>query len=275
METKLISDRNLIVGLLILMVPVIIVIFMSFIYTDGINSHLTISGFKELSTPIRIQELLSISLRALLVSIIATIIAFIIAVFISSFSSTNQTIYLSVLTIPFLINESIRVFSWQHFLSVNGGINKLLSCITNKQIAIFNGANFWNVYVVMIITCIPLGVFIFSAAIKIIPNIYLTVAKDLNMTPFYKTTRIILPLCKFAVVTSLTVIFFISFSQSTEVNYLGGDTKISIRNLILSLMSAGKFQAIYALGSIIIVLLILFIYFIHLIQIKSTFSKNK
>jgi spermidine/putrescine transport system permease protein/putrescine transport system permease protein len=216
--------------------------------------------------------LVKIAGRAFVVASIATTIAFTVSWLLVQYTTEKfQTLFLVVITLPFLINESIRIFSWQYFLAENGLINRFLSFVSGYDVRLMNGSNSWNIYVVMIIACIPFGVFICAATLKTIPHIFWKSASDLKLSEMSKLLKIGLPLSKFAIATSLIILFFIAFSMSSEVNFLGGDTKISTRNFVLSLMSAGKFQAIFALG-FFIVLLVLLIYLGGLFYTKK---KNK
>ena len=240
----------------LLIIPIVLVIMLAFYYNDGVNYSFSFNGFKEIFTSLRLGELIDITKRALIVSIISTGIAFIISYLLVTYTSfIFQSFFLIAITLPFLINESVRVFSWQYVLSENGVLNNFLSFITRHNVSIFNASNNWNIYLIMIITCIPCGIFICSESLKTIPKIYWSAANDLSLRPFSRMVKIAMPLSKFAIIASLIVIFFISFSLSSEVNYLGGATKLSTRNFTLSLMSASKFQAIFSLGFFILFIL--------------------
>lgn len=275
MQQSFLNNKFLVFLLAVIAIPIVVIAFLSFVSNDGINQSFSLDGFREIISPLRLNELLKISSRALVVCIIATAISFLAAyLLVSNTSKYFQSFFFILITLPFLANESVRVFSWQYLLSENGLLNNILSAIAGKQITLFNGTNIANVYLVMIFSCIPFGVFINSASLRTIPSIYWKAADDLNLNSFNKFWKIAFPLSKFAIVASLLVTFFISFSLSSEVNFLGGDSKISLRNLILSLMSANKFQSIFSLGFLITILLISFIYLFKVIDRKKiSYSK--
>lgn len=260
----------------IIAIPIVAIAILSFLSTNEINqTSFSLEGFKEIFSSLRLSELLNISARALVVCTMATAISFFIAyLLVQNTSKYFQSFFFILITLPFLANESVRVFSWQYLLSENGLLNKILSGITGSPVSFFNGTNVVNVYLVMIITCIPFGVFINAASLRTIPNIYWKASDDLNLNSFNRFCKIALPLSKFALIASMLVTFFISFSLSSEINYLGGDTKISLRNLVLSLMSASKFQSIFSLGFVITILLLLFILLFKVFdRNKASFSK--
>lgn len=271
MNQSFLNNKLFVFLTVIIAIPIIVIAALSFFATDGINqTSFSLEGFKEIFSSLRLNELLKISGRALIVCITATAISFFVAyLLVRNTSKYFQSFFFILITLPFLANESVRVFSWQYLLSENGLFNKILSGITGNQITFFNGTNIMNVYLVMIIACIPFGVFINAASLRTIPNIYWKASDDLNLNSLNKFWKVALPLSKFALLASMLVTFFISFSLSSEVNYLGGDTKISLRNLVLSLMSASKFQSIFSLGFVITILLFVFI------LLFKVFNRNK
>lgn len=272
MNNTFIDNRLFVLLAVIIASPVVIMAVLSFYSIDGINQEYSLSGYIEILSSLRLNELMKISVRALIVSVIATIISFYIAnVLVYNTSKSFQSFYLILVTLPFLANESVRVFSWQYILSENGIFNNVLSLIIGSRVSLLSSANILNVYFVMIVTCIPFGVFINTISLKIIPDIYRKVAEDLKINAFHNFVKIVLPLSKTALAGSLLVTYFISFSLSSEVNYLGGDSKISLRNMILSLMSASKFQSILSLGFLITIAIMIMVYIVKIIYEKKAF----
>ncbi len=260
---------------ILLWMPVFITAILAFFQFDGLKPTISLAGFHDLSEWVRIQEILTIAIRALIVSIVSTTVAFFISYLLIRLTTEFfQSIFLIAITLPFLANESVRVFSWQYLLSENGLLNHFLSRITLHPVTFFNGTNKWNIYFVMVITTIPFGIFLCSAALKTISGTYWKVADDIGLSVTNKLFNIILPLSKFALIISTTVIFFIAFSLSSEVNFLGGDTKLSSRNLILSLLSASKFQAIFSLGFFIMFTLGIIMLITRGLRLKLNYLKK-
>lgn len=254
MKTPIISWKALGPFVIGIATPLLLMVVLSFIPLeegDGI-----FSGFAELFTEVRLSEITQILLRAFFVSFFATIIAFVISYFLVIHASRKfRTVFFVSITLPFLVNESVRVFSWQTVLSEDGWFNSILSTIAGHEVILFDGSNATNVYIVMILSCVPFGIFIFSAALLIIKDRYWKIADDLKMNATSKFLKVLFPYSKLAIIASFFVIFFISMAMSSEANFLSGDTKISTRNLVLSMMSASKFQAIFAFGSVILLVL--------------------
>jgi len=228
---------------------------------SGNNASFSFSGIYEILTGYRIREISQILFRTLIVSLLSTMISYLVVkLLLNKTGNTFQFIFFSIVSIPFFINESIRNFSWQLLLSENGKLNYAVNYLLNEELNIFNGTNTFNVYFAMLLTCIPFGLFINAIGQRNIPNLYTTVSQDLKLTPFYKFFKVDLPLSKYVLIVTFFITFFVCFSLSTEVNFLGGLSKISLRNLVNSLMSASKFNSIFALGSIFALLIFLFSY---------------
>ncbi len=264
-SNKVISNTLLHLLLIICGIPFVFLFIFSFIEIVNGKEIFSLSSFKELFSPIRLTELKTITLRAVLVSLCATLVSFIISYFLFKNASKRfQLIFLVLLTIPLLINESVRVFSWQLLLAENGLFNSMLSTFIGNEVTLFNGSNGNNVIFVMLVSIIPFGIFINTASLSVTPKIYWKVSKDIGMKPTATFFKIVLPISKTSIAITFIISFFLAFSLSSEVNFLGGASKISIRNLVLSFMSSGNFSAIFLLGSI----LTLLIFFIG-ISIKS------
>jgi ABC-type spermidine/putrescine transport system permease subunit I len=224
-----------------------------------------------LFSPIRQKELRTITFRAILVSLFATFLSFIISYFLFKKTSKRfQITFLALITIPLLINESVRVFSWQLLLSENGLFNSVLSKLSGTTVSFFNGSNFNNVIFVMLISIIPFGIFINTASLNITPKIYWKASRDLGLKSFSTFLKIALPISKISIAITFIISFFLAFSLSSEVNFLGGASKISIRNLVLSLMSSNNFSAIFLLGSVLT-----FFIFLLSVVIKIYVKKSK
>ena len=116
---------------------------------------------------------------------------------------------------------------------------------------------FMNKQVALLFLILPFGIFISTASLKILPEIYWKVSNDLKLNHLTRFTKVGLPLSKRAIGASFMVIFFIAFALSAEVSFLGDSTKISTRGFILSLMSANQYRAIFSLGFALLVAIVI------------------
>lgn len=271
MDKKLINSKIIYGLLLIIATPFMAMIIFSFVSTNNGLSEINISGFQELSKDVRLQEIGKICFRSFIVCSIATIISYLISYLLVIYTSNKfQTFFLILISLPFLANEAVRVFSWQNVLAENGLLNKLLNVFSRNEVVVFNSANGLNVYTTMVITCIPFAIFICTATLKIVPEIYWKVSNDLKLNQFAKFIKVGLPMSKTSIVASAIITFFVAFALSSEVIFLGGATKISTRGFILSLMSANRYEAIFVFGLAILVLITLcYLIFYFAIKAKS------
>lgn len=269
MDKKLIDSRIIYVLLFIIAIPFMAMIFFSFVSTSNGISQINISGFQELSKDVRLQEIGKICFRSLIICSTATIVSYFVSYLLVIYTSNKfQTSFLILITLPFLANEAVRVFSWQNVLAENGLLNKTLTILSGKDIVVFNSANGLNVYIAMIVTCIPFAIFICTATLKIVPEIYWKVSNDLKLNEVAKFIKVGLPMSKTSIVASAIITFFVAFALSSEVTFLGGATKISTRGFILSLMSANRYEAIFVFGFALLVLITLF-YFVFYFAVKT------
>lgn len=270
-SNKTISNYILYTLLVFCAIPFILLFYFSFVEVIDGKIVYSLDSFSELFSSIRQKELRTITFRAILVSLFATILSFVISyILLKKTSRQFQIIFLVLITIPLLINESIRVFSWQLLLSENGLFNYVLSKLSGTTISLFNGSNFNNVIFVMLISIIPFGIFINTASLNITPKIYWKASKDLGLKSFSTFFKVAIPISKTSIAITFIISFFLAFSLSSEVNFLGGASKVSIRNLVLSLMSSNNFSAIFLLGSVITIFT-----FLLTTVIKTYIEKSK
>ena len=158
MQHSFLNKKSLIIFIVITSIPIVIILLHGFFLYDSTSNQFSfsLSGFEELISPLRLNEILKIAFRAIIVCLAATTVSFLISYLLILYTSKRfQSVFFVLITLPFLANESVRVFSWQYVLSENGLFNALLSFITGHNVTIFDGSNIVNVYMVMIITCIP------------------------------------------------------------------------------------------------------------------------
>ena len=274
MNKQIISDKILICILFFIAIPFIAMILFSFLYNSSEGYTISSNGFKELLLNVRLEEIGKIALRSLIVSVTASVIAYCISYLLVMFSSVKfQTLFLTLITLPFLANEAVRVFSWQNILAENGVLNNLISFFTGTNSTFFNSSNGANIYITMIFSCIPFAIFICTGTLKIVPEVYWKVSNDLRLNPINKFLKVALPLSINAILASILITFFVAFALSSEVSFLGGATKISTRGFILSLMSANRYQAIFAFGFTLITVISIIYLFTFLIA-KNNYNKS-
>lgn len=243
--------------LAILILPLLLIIVFSFLQYDALDRsfHLTLDGYREIFSAVRLKEISVVLLRSMLVSMLASVISFLLSYFLYLESNRQYlSIYLLLITLPFLVNEAVRVFSWQSILAEYGVANSILSIFSGTNIFLFNSTNSWNVLIVMIISLIPFGVFINTLTLAQINKDMIWAARDLGANEINVFRKVIFPLGLRGIFFSFVVCFFFSLAMSQEVAFLGGDTKQSLRILISDLLSANKLTSVFSIGSILLLI---------------------
>lgn len=242
--------------LFFLIAPIIIIPLLSLIPVQALDQNLiSWTGYIEIAKPVRINEILTVTFRGLLVAGMATLISFVLAYFLVLEQRLHfRLAYLILISLPFLVNESVRIFSWQAMLAEYGFANYLLSGLWGEDIRLFNSTNYLNVYIVMIIGLIPFGIFINILGLSEADRNLWSAARDLGANEWAVFWRITIPLGKKGLLFSFVVTFFFALAMSQEVVFLGGDTKQSLRILISDLLSANKLQAVFSIGTIFILI---------------------
>ncbi len=185
--------------------PFILILLMSF--SDG-NGHFTFQNYVNVLDPIYIELIFNSIMIATIVTIISCIIIIPLTFIITL--QKNKHIWLILFLIPSWINLLLKVYAFIGLLGTNGLVNKVVLLFGFEQINfLFNLKGFLivTVYVFTPFMMIPL----YNSIIKIEPNL-LKSAYDLgasNTTVFFK---IVLPLCKNAILAGVTLIFIPSLS---------------------------------------------------------------
>src|ERR1700753_2649129 len=122
MSGKILSTVPFTSTIALLCLPIAVNVSLS-LFSGG-GSGLNFSGFADLFTSLRINELLRIITRSLLICCSATMIFFLISIIVYfKMSEKFMSVFLIVITLPFLVNESVRVFAWQNVLAPDGVLN--------------------------------------------------------------------------------------------------------------------------------------------------------
>lgn len=273
MEKQLIKSKYIIAIIVLLLLPIVTMVVFSFVKSNA--NIITLNGFGELVKDVRVSEIKQISFRSFQVSLTSTFFAFLISYLLVLYTNKKfQFIFLILITLPFIANEAIRIFSWQNVLSDNGTLNNTISYLIGREVSIFSSASDLNITTIMVITCMPFAIFICTGLLKTIPKEYWIVSDDLKINHISKFFKVGLPLSKAAILSSTFVTFFIAFALSSEVTFLGGASKVSTRGFILSLMSSSRYEAIFAFGLILLSIIVLFfLLFIAYVNIKNMKQK--
>ena len=249
--------------LLVLCLPLLAVFAFGFLdASTGSITGFSLSGYEEFVKPYRLRELGSVLTRSIICGSIASLFAFGLSYLLVRFYSLGfQNLFLLLITLPFLINESVKTFAWTILLAENGLLNWMLSPFTKE--GWFTLASNWNVWIIIIINLLPFGIFISILTLRNIDkNIWLA-AEEFGAKSWALFVRIAFPLAKYGFFLSIVVTSFFALSMTSEVTFLGGDTKQSIAILVADLFSARKVSAVFSLGTVFVIIISIFYFFIY------------
>jgi ABC-type spermidine/putrescine transport system permease subunit I len=168
-----------------------------------------------------------------------------------------KLLVLSLMSLPYLINEAIRIFSLKIMLSYFFGYITYIipfydstysSIISNSEIGVLFG--------------MYIGTFSFSVFVTIISMLFISEdiwrsSQDLGATVVFEYINIYLPLARYGALLSFFIIIIMGLSMSTEVAFMGGASRQSMRIIINDLLSASKIDVVMLFGFVIVVMVIL------------------
>jgi len=250
--------------LLFLLMPFLVEIklflFDYFTKTNSITPNIMDEGLFDESS--RICSVLYILFRSLIVATVSLILSFYFSFIIKRYFSAKQIkLILILITIPFLVSEITRSYSWSLLLGGDGPIIKAI--IFLKILSIPTGLfanNEITVYCVMVLGCIPIACFIQLIGLNSIKDNIWLASQDLGASIHFELFRVAIPLSKKSIFISWTITFLLSLSMSTVVDFLGGSSKESLKIITSSLFGASKIHAVLCLATWINILTIIIAY---------------
>lgn len=220
---------------IIFIFPVIFVVFYSFMQRGiygGIEYVFTLENYKQIFNYLYIKIFVRTFLFASLNTILCTILSFPVAIFISKQNNTVKNIMLVLVVLPFWTNFIVRSYSWMIILRDEGIINSILLYLgfIDKPLQILFSPV--SIIIGLVYGYLPLSILpIYSALEKININL-IDAARDLGASSLQCYLKIILPLSKKGIITSIILVFIPSLGEFVIPDILGGSKIIVMGNLI-------------------------------------------
>jgi spermidine/putrescine transport system permease protein len=266
-------------GLLVILPLVILVCFSFFesrnfmmVYQPSLRTwtELFSSGrFEVMSRTIRV---------ALGATAIDLLIGFPFALWLAKGAVTKQgrSIIITLLTIPFFLDLSSRVFVWRGVLDEQGLINTILIHLGVVQVPLRMLYNEGAVTFGMVLTNFPLMVLPIYSAMATIDDTLLAAAADLGAPPRRILQDIVLPLAMPGVVAGVVFTLGPALAAWVEPNMLGGGFVTLLSGSIESAYEALRYPTVAALSAfaILVVAAILWVFTFasrRLIDLKALF----
>ncbi|SFQ44017.1 spermidine/putrescine transport system permease protein [Lachnospiraceae bacterium XBB1006] len=242
--------------ILFLMIPLALVIGISFLTRNGFGGVLmipSIDAYKELVSTEYLKVFASSFQLAFLTTIICLVVGYPFAYIIANSSERVKPFLVLLLMLPFWINSMIRIYGWNTILRSSGMVNNALISLGiikfPLELLYTDGAVLLGmVYDLLPFTVLP----IYTSIEKLDPSL-LEAASDLGAGKVHKFVRVILPLTMPGVFAGSIQTFIPSLGLFYIADMMGGAKTMYIGNLIKNqFMSARNWPMGAALAIVLI-----------------------
>jgi len=262
-KTKLKKDRSsyyaYIMGVwftVFFLFPILLIVVYSFLEKGlygGVEWHLSFHAYREI-----FQKAYGlIFTRTVIISLEATLYTIIIAIpcGLALARSKRQTLFLTLIIIPFLINSLLRIFAWMSLLGSDGIINRMLmqmNIIDEGMSLLYNRR---AVILVMVYMYLPYAILPIFSAIDRFDFSLLEAARDLGATKMQSYIKVLLPSIKSGINTAIIFTLIPAFGAYTIPLFVGGKDSYLIGNLIVDQVNKTRNWPLAAAFSVLLTLL--------------------
>ncbi|MGH4036909.1 MAG: ABC transporter permease [Sphaerochaeta sp.] len=262
-KTKLKKDRSsyyaYIMGVwftVFFLFPILLIVIYSFLEKGlygGVEWHFSFHAYREI-----FQKAYGlIFTRTVIISLEATLYTIIIAIpcALALARSKKQTLFLTLIIIPFLINSLLRIFAWMSLLGSDGIINRMLmqmNIIDEGMSLLYNRR---AVILVMVYMYLPYAILPIFSAIDRFDFSLLEAARDLGATKMQSYVKVLLPSIKSGINTAIIFTLIPAFGAYTIPLFVGGKDSYLIGNLIVDQVNKTRNWPLAAAFSVLLTLL--------------------
>ncbi|WP_438348205.1 ABC transporter permease [Paenibacillus sp. FA6] len=259
---------------LFLVVPMIIVVAMSFMQRDTLGNvvyQFSWEGYKTFWDSLYLGIYWDTIVLSTMTALICLIVSYPLAYYIASSSPRMQNWGLILITIPFWINFLIRTYAWVLLLRTQGVVNSVLihwGWIDEPlQMLYTKGA----VLLGMVYNFIPFMVLPLYVAIEQIDRRLLDAASDLGASRWKAFWHITLPQSKAGIMTGSVLVFVSTAGMFVVTDILGGSKSSMISNIIQSQFLGARNWPFGSALSVIFILtsLVLIVLFNRVMKTRS------
>ncbi|MDP3889199.1 MAG: ABC transporter permease [bacterium] len=214
--------------LLFLCVPLLIIIYLSFV-KEGV---ITGEHYRSLFQITHMRVILRSLGLAFANALICLICAYPVAYFLGLYAKRWKNFLLFLLVLPFWTNFLVQVYAWFFLLERNGFINSLLLRIGIISQPLSLSSNLFAVFLVMVYCYIPFMILPIYSNIGKLNYRLLEASADLGATPWQTFKRITLPLSIPGIKTGVLLVLVPSFGEYVIPTLLGGSKNMMVGSLI-------------------------------------------
>ncbi len=253
-------------SLLLIALPIIYVLIISFYKNDsygGMIRTFTLENYMSIFNSVYIGIFLKSFLIAVITMFICMIISYPFALAVSHKNAKTQSIFMTLVMVPFLTNSLIRMYGWIVLLRKNGVINQVLlslNIIKNPLNLMYNNL---GIVIGMVYTLLPFMILPLYSSISTIDYRLLEASSDLGANKWKTFTKVILPITFPALFNGGLMVFTPALGFFFIVDLLGGGKIMILGNLIKNQFLTARnwpFGAAIAILLIIITYILIMIY---------------
>jgi spermidine/putrescine transport system permease protein len=215
--------------LLLFVVPVVLVLALSFGYTDDLGEAIydtRLDNYERLIDPDYVPVLLRSVGFALAAVVLCLLIGYPVAYYIAVFGGRWKNVLIALVVLPFFINYLIRTYAWIAMLGDDGLVNGVLDSsirFINTPYAVVGGL----VYGFLAFMILP----IYAALDRMDPAL-IEAGKDLYGGPWETFRHVTLPHTIQGVLAGSVLVFLPAVGDFVAASLLGGPGEVMIGNLI-------------------------------------------
>lgn len=252
--------------ILLVAVPFIYILGISFMEKGtygGVEMILTLENFKAVFNPLYLKVFGESMVIAALTTIICILIGYPFTYFISQKTSIKKTVFMAMVTVPFLVSSLIRLFSWINLLRKNGIVNNFLiklGIIEEPLALVYNqiGAMIGLVYILLPFMILPL-----YSSIEKLDKSYLEASGDLGAKPATTFLKVTLPLTMPGIFAGSILVFIPALGLYYVTDLLGGSKTQLVGNIIKNEFITARNWPMGAALSIFLVVITLVIVWLY------------
>lgn len=198
----------------------------------GIDYELTFNNYIRAFDPIYLDIYLRSFKLAALNTLICLFLGYPTAWAISTVSYSIRQFYILLLSIPFLMNLVIRIYSLKIFVSYDGPLLSLLSWLGIPHDPFAFSQNQFLVLIGMASSYLPFMIFPLYAALEKFDYSLLEANYDLGGGHWSALTKVLIPNTRQAIATGILLVFIPSMGEFVIPDLLGGAKNMLAGNLI-------------------------------------------
>ncbi|CAM3005429.1 ABC transporter permease [Paenibacillus sediminis] len=223
--------------ILFLIIPILIVIGISFLQRDELGNlvySFSLESYATFFDPLYLGIYMDTIWLSVVTTIICLLLSYPLAYYIANASPKIQTWGIILVTVPFWINFLIRTYAWVLLLRTQGTVNNLLIALgwihEPIQMLYTKGA----VLLGMVYTFVPFMVLPIYVAIEQMDRRLLDAASDLGATKWRAFLHITLPQTKSGIMTGCVLVYVSTTGMFVVTDILGGAKSAMLSNIIQS-----------------------------------------